>query len=375
MRSEDNNRPRLFVIKINAHHYRKLRVMFNSCYCTDEEGGASSSHPSTTTNTTTAANCIATNGGGDDRANIAYRAALFTTIVRYSTLLGGQQINDLRGGGMQGAIHDSIFNCLSKWFSESRRNSSSSLSSSSTTSSHRGGTKCFTSTFNSAMPNFSAFPSPGVDGHFGLCGDFFLSLSLLFEADTTTPPGGPRWFELNPPFSPGLMTNMAIRVGKLMEVHNRKGSELMCIIVIPTVRVTNNDRSCHMPKSKEKMEDKKRKRSANGEEGGEESSNAKLVSVVNTAAKQSFHMLVNSLYCKSQVILPTREHGFIKGGQDLRPTKFKESQCSTSVIILGSKKGWTGANDAKVFENELREAFTSKHRMEIEQRKCASKGC
>ena len=170
------------------------------------------------------------------------------------------------------------------------------------------------------------------------------------------------------------MTDMAIRVGKLMEVHDGKGSELTCIIVIPTVRVTNNDRSCHTPKSKEKMEDKKRKRSADGEEGGEESSNAKLVSVVNAAAKQSFDMLVNSPYCKSHVILPAREHGFIEGGQHLRPTKFKESQCSTSVIVLGSKKGWMGADDARVFENELRGAFTSKHRMEIEQRKRASKG-
>jgi phosphorylated CTD-interacting factor 1 len=352
--ARDNSGPRPFVIKINEYHYRKLRVMFDSCYrSTNAEDGASSYPPIAATSGTM-------NGSGEDRATIAYNFALFSTIVRYSALSGGQQINDFRGGGMQGAIHDSVFDCLSKWFGGAGEGCSAS-----STSPHRGGIECFASPFNSAMPDFfSAFPSPDVDGHFGSRGDFFHSSSLLSGTDSTTPPSR-RWFELNPPFSPGVMTKMAQRVCKLMEDHDGKGSEVTCIVVIPTVRATTIGRSGRTSKSK----DKKRIRSADGDVEGEESSNAKLMSVVNTAAKQSFDMLVNSPYCKSHIILPAREHGFIEGGQHLRPTKFKESQCSTSVIILGSTKSLMAADDAKIFKSELRKAFASRHGMEIEQRK------
>ena len=43
-------------------------------------------------------------------------------------------------------------------------------------------------------------------------------------------------------------------------------------------------------------------------------SRANLTSIVNNAAKQSFNQLVNSPYCRSHIILPAREHGFLEGG-------------------------------------------------------------
>jgi hypothetical protein len=330
--SPARNEPKPFVIKINAAHYHKLRAMFDSCHGTADASTASPRMPP------------------GERATHAYHAVLFSLVVRYSTLSGGQQINDWRGGGMQGAVHDGVFDCLSRWFGG-----------------YACGTECFASPFNSYLPRFfSAFPSPDLDGHFGSRGDFFDS--PLYEPEFL----GHRWFELNPPFSPGVMTEMAIRVLGLMERQERKDSDVTCIVIIPTVRGDTDDRLGYQSKMKEKKEKKKQKSSVDGEEG-DESNNKNLMSIVNLAAKQSFYQLINSPYCKCHIILPAREHGFTEGSQHLRPTKFKESQCSTSVIILRSKS-WMGADDAKIFENELREAFASRHAMEKEQRKCASKG-
>ncbi len=168
------------------------------------------------------------------------------------------------------------------------------------------------------------------------------------------------------------MTKMADRVGTLLETHERKGSDVTCIVVIPTVRGSKTDDGPgHRSKAKEKVEKKKRKRFADGDEGGDgESNDANLTSIVNNAAKQSFNQLVNSPYCRSHIVLPAREHGFLEGGQHLRPTKLKESQCSTSVIVLRSKS-WMDPTDARIFECELREAFASRHAIEMEQRKVA----
>ena len=67
--------PKPFVIKVNATHYHKLRVMFDTTY-----NGSSMS---------------------TDQATHAYHAILFAMVIRYSSLSGGQQLNDFRGGGMQ----------------------------------------------------------------------------------------------------------------------------------------------------------------------------------------------------------------------------------------------------------------------------------
>ena len=77
---------------------------------------------------------------------------------------------------------------------------------------------------------------------------------------------------------------------------------------------------------------------------------------------------MNSPCCRSHIILKPRAHGYIEGGQHLRPTKFKESQYSTSVIVLKTSD-WKSSADAKLFEKDLREAFASRHAMEVEQRR------
>ena len=110
------------------------------------------------------------------------------------------------------------------------------------------------------------------------------------------------------------MTKMADGVGTLLETHERMGSDVTCIVVIPTVRGSKTDDGPgHRSKAKEKVEKKKRKRFVDGDEGGD-GDDANLTSIVNNAAKQSFNQLVNSPYCRSHIILPAREHGFLEGG-------------------------------------------------------------
>ena len=244
---------------------------------------------------------------------------------------------------MQGAVHDGVFDCLSKWFGGSA-----------------SGTECFASPFNSTLDRFfSAFPSPDVDGHFGSHGDFF-------HPSPTSDFLRSGWYELNPPFSPGVMSKMVHRIGALLDASCKQKLDVTFIIVIPTVRSATDESPHDTTKVKEKK--KRSKHSADDEESKEKPSSANLVSAVHHAASQSFHQLVNSAHCKSHIILPAREHGYIEGGQHLRPTKFKESQYSTSVIVFRSNS-WIDGDDAELFEKEVRGAFASRHAMEIEQRR------
>ena len=303
--------PKPFVIKINATHYLKLRAMFDATY----KGSSMST----------------------DQATHAYHAILFAMVIRYSSLSGGQQLNDFRGGGMQGAIHEDVFDVLTKW-------------------SGKSGTECFASPFNSSMSRFfSAFPSPDIDGHFGSCGDFFFPSS--FEVQDKA------WYELNPPFSPGLMDKMSIRINELLEIQNKKEVDVTFVVIIPTVR------SDHEEKSKKKLKKKKKQKEVDDKEEDEPNS-THLMSTVNQAASVSFNRLVNSSYCKAHIVLPPREHGYIEGGQHLRPTKYKESQYSTSVIVLAAATK-SKSSSTELFETEIREAFVSRHSMEVQKRKAA----
>ena len=227
-----------------------------------------------------------------------------------------------------------MFDVLSKWFGKS-------------------GTECFASPFNSSMSRFfSAFPSPDIDGHFGSHGDFFFPSS--FEVQDGS------WYELNPPFSPGVMDKMSIRISELLEIQSKKEVDVTFVVIIPTVR------SDHEKKNKKKHK-KKKKHMQTEDKEWDESNSTHLMSTVNQAASVSFNRLVNSPHCKSHIVLPPREHGYIEGSQHLRPTKYKESQYSTSVIVLKSKS-WT-STQAQEFETEIREAFGSRHSMEVQQRK------
>jgi phosphorylated CTD-interacting factor 1 len=291
----------------------------------------------------------------DQDVTTAFHAVLFSLIIRYSALSGGQLLNDLRGGGMQGAVHDAVFDCLSNWFGEQQGSATSS------------GTECFASPFNSALSRyFSAFPSPDLDGHFGSYGDFFYPTSSNNDSIFLRP----GWFELNPPFSPGIMTKMAHRITELLEIQTKHDLDVTYIVIIPTVRssTTVDESSRHSAKASNKK--KKKEKHHGGDHGGNNTN--LLTGIVNQAAAQSFYQLMSSPYCKCHIILQPREHGYIEGSQHLRPTQFKESQYSTRVIVLRTKSSGKMGDDkdtAELFEKELREAFASRHAMEVAERK------
>ncbi|KAL7471099.1 hypothetical protein ACHAXS_011394 [Conticribra weissflogii] len=329
--NSDEKQPKPFVIKMNSTHYHKLRTMFDESYKNSDQYSSVTS----------------------SQATHAFHAALFASVIRYSSLSGGQQLNDLRGGGMQGAIHDSVFNCLSKWFGASN--------SSECEGRRTSGTECFSSPFNSTLNHyFSAFPSPDIDGHFGSY--------VSFRSG---------WYEVNPPFSPGIMMKMAHDIDKALTRAHALNLDVSFIIVIPTCKTDTSNRNKTGADEENdnlsgKRKGKKSKQKDKFSNSNDDTDNVTFSSTVHRAALSSFHRLINSPHCISHSILSAREHGYIEGSQHLRPTKFKESQYSTSVIVMRSVKcngDGTIDWDTQRFEKDLREAFASRHSKEIHDRR------
>lgn len=315
--------PKPFVVKLNASHYHKLRAMFNKTY---------------ESSNTTELEQLSTS-----QVTHAFHYVLFAKIIRYSSLAGAQQLKDLRGGGMQGAIHAEVFTCFTKWFGEQ-------------------GVECFASPFNCHLPRYySAFPSPDIDGHFGSFGDFFWRNEDFLQDG--------RWYELNPPFSPTVMNKMANRIDELLTLASHQNMSVTFIVIVPTVN-ENKLRPQSAPKKK------KRKKHSDSEVPVESNVNP-VSSAVHQSASASFNSLVDNPHCNCHIVLPACEHGYVEGSQHLRPTQYKESRYNTSVIVLRSKKGFSSRKDnakseqvldANSFEEDLREAFASRHKAEIEKR-------
>lgn len=323
------HKPKPFIVKLNAYHYHKLRAMFDKTYKMDGTVKQLSS----------------------SQVDHAFRAVVFAMIIRYSSLSGGQQINDLRGGGMQGAIHNEVFDCLTEWFGSD-------------------GVECFASPFNCHLSHYySAFSSPDIDGHFGSYGDFF----RCSNAKEILRDGC--WYELNPPFSPGVMNKIGRKIDELLDYASEQCMKVTFIVIVPTV---HNDSRQHNLKSIKK--EKKMKKHVKDEDGSESNVNP-VSSIVHHSASTSFNRLVNNSRCISHIVLPAHGHGYVEGSQHLRPTTYKESNYSTSVIVLQSNCGAgkgdsTKASsrvnwDAALFEKGLREAFASRHQFETKQRKSA----
>ena len=82
--------------------------------------------------------------------------------------------------------------------------------------------------------------------------------------------------------------------------------------------------------------------------------------------------MTKSAHCTYHFILPAKEHGYIEGAQHLRPTRYKESLYDTSVVVLQSEKARAETEarmDRQTFEEQIRQAFVSRHRTEVESRK------
>lgn len=267
-----------FCFRLNEEHYEKLKVRFFAVHNTAQTKL----------------------DGKDERVLRAFHILVISLLIRYNALSGGFLNDDLRGGGMQGAINSEVFSVLQNHFPSSFM------------------MEGFASPLNHYLPSFcSAFPE--IEWHFGSMGSFMES---RFTHDTCC--------ELNPPFSPGLMLQMSRLILRELKVANQEGRNLTFVVVVPTA------------------------------------SEDTTVSVKHSA-NDSFQRMVTSPYCKKQIMLSARAHGYIEGAQHLRPTRYKESNYDTSVIFLQSKD--LPSLDFTQLESDIRDSFASRHRQEIEMRK------
>jgi phosphorylated CTD-interacting factor 1 len=316
-----------FCFKINRKHYQNLKERFVRIHdSTRHNNPSTASHwpPSFIASTKR-------RGGGSSDIMIerSFHVIILALLLRYSALSGGQLLDDLRGGGMQGAIHSEVFHALQSHFSKSGYSFSS-----------QSWLEGFASPFNATLPYFSsAFPE--LDWHFGSVGSFF---DCKFE----TRGSDDEFCEANPPFTPGIMEGMADHMFKSLQGARDNSKQLTFIVVVP---------SADADKKKPSM-------SLNNDEH--------VVSAVKKAAFNSFQSMVSSTFCTKHIRLGAREHGYVEGSQHLRPTMFKQSSYDTSVIILQSMRSKGETSDGKNLgdlEKKVRSAFKSRHEEEISSRK------
>jgi phosphorylated CTD-interacting factor 1 len=296
-----------YCIKINATHYNKLYSMFVQVHhCMGSSG---------------------TNATEDDHLKFKDRLNKLTMtthvfhylvmilLLRYSSLSGGQLLLDLRGGGMQGAVHDSVFDTLYQIFVPP--------------TGHNTVIECFASPLNAYIVSgfYSAFASD-IDWHFGSRGNF-LSDWMLHDGCCC---------ECNPPFAPGIMSAMAEHIQSNIVMANEQNSVVTFIVIVPH---GGSDHDTHRAAAKR-------------------------------YGSMALQQMTNSEYCTYHFILPAKEHGYIEGAQHLRPTRYKESLYDTSIVVLQSTQARINCKsilDPNTLEEQIRHAFVSRHRTEVESRK------
>jgi phosphorylated CTD-interacting factor 1 len=281
-----------FCIKLNSIHYDKLRSMFQRVH---ETTGDDKFRLQWTESTT----------GKATRTTHSFHLLLMVLLMRYSSLSGGQLLLDLRGGGMQGAVHGRVFQALHDMFP------------------HDNLLECFGSPLNAYLPAFGSAFAADLDWHFGSVGSF---LDLTIKEGCC---------EANPPFSPGMMSAMAERIEYNLEKANESGTAVTFIVIVPSA----------------------------GDDSDPQRAAAKRFGGV------SLQKMLTSQSCRHHVLLSAKEHGYIEGSQHMRPTRYKESLYDTSVIVLQSNTARQRALDVARLEEKFREAFASRHKEETERRK------
>lgn len=273
-----------FCIKLNSSHYDKLREMFTRVHGNGLRF---------------------TESGKPTKLTHAFHLLLMVLLIRYSSLSGGQLLLDLRGGGMQGAVHGQVFSVLRQMFADEPL------------------LECFGSPLNAYLPSFgSAFPVD-LDWHFGSIGSF-LEETILEGC-----------CEANPPFSPGMMSAMYARIEFNLAQADDREAELTFVVIVPNAGDAKDSQ-----------------RAAAKRFGG-----------------ISLQKMMTSSRCRLHILLPAKEHGYVEGAQHMRPTRYKESLYDTSVILLQSKQAQRRELNKALFEAKIREAFASRHRDEVERRK------
>jgi phosphorylated CTD-interacting factor 1 len=176
-----------FCVKINAMHYDKLRDMFLRV---QKQAGQTIR--------------LVDVAGKPTKATHAFHLILMVLLLRYSSLAGGQLLLDMRGGGMQGAVHGEVFQVLRETFSSGPL------------------FECFASPLNAYLPSFGSAFANDLDYFFGSLGNF-LELEVK---------GG--CCEANPPFCPGMMNAMTYRIERNLAQADKRGNALSFVVIVPS---------------------------------------------------------------------------------------------------------------------------------------------
>ncbi|KAL3922524.1 MAG: hypothetical protein SGILL_002156 [Bacillariaceae sp.] len=314
-----------FCFKINRAHYQRLKVRFVDVHDSAKKNGSSPGEELPWPPKSLAT----TDSSSEQIVERSFHVVVLALLLRYSALSGGQLLEDLRGGGMQGAIHSSVFDALRTNLGCGDGTQDSWL-------------EGFASPFNATLPRFaSAFPD--LDWHFGSVGSFS---DCSFQWNSHGNPAG-EFCEANPPFTPGVMESMANHMSNALAEADGNERALSFVVVVPSASKARKKAS-----TEGKMDDE---------------------SVVKQAASRSFQDMVTSKYCATHLRLKAREHGYVEGAQHLRPTMYKQSSYDTSVIILQSPKARELEGErASTLERDIRNAFASRHETELKKRKVDS---
>ena len=224
---------------------------------------------------------------------------------------------------MQGAIHEKAFAFLGEFCAGIG---------------HQLAGECFASPLNANL-GIGMYRSGffrDIDKHFGSIGDFFQWKSSSIGKNNNL------WYEANPPFAPGLMREMVVKLIEHLEAADEKKVSLTFAIIVPACDDAD---------------------AAGGD-----------VPVARQFAAASFNAMLQSEYQSHHILLSSGDHGYVEGAQHLRPTRFKTSMYDTSVIVLQSKQARRdmkklGGNWRGRFEKGIRASFQSEHESETLGRK------
>jgi len=312
--------------------------------------------------------------------------AILALLLRYNALSGGAP--DGSGGGMQGAIHGELFDCLKLRLGVTM--------------------ECFASPLNCRFGRYcSAFPD--TDGCFGSLGSFFdfWPLEGSFEANPPFVPAVRRSLDkiaspprvLDPPpslkntllitfhrplprSSRVILTSCRCQVVEDMARHMEALLQRSCDAAGPRPLDACTDGSLRplsfvvvIPHCDEQQHTRAPKAIRPVLNGRGEVAVATQRRAVPEASLPGWKLLRHSKFAVKHILVAAQEHGYCEGSQHVRRTRFKTSRFATSVFILqngAARRAWPV--DQAVCR-AVRAAFASKFEAELEgRRKLAVQG-
>jgi Phosphorylated CTD interacting factor 1 WW domain len=351
-----------FCVKLNKTHYDKLKSLFLRVH-------SQQCHPRHAIQNFSSSPTTAAKAGDDDHHDepdasspddsamaSLFHLLLMTLLLRYSSLSGGHLLQDLRGGGMQGAVHEEVFHVLATATAAGPNVTDNNNNyKNNNVVNNNVILEGFASPFNCCWPAFGSVFVHDLDWHFGAIGNF---LDLPFAnhaaataaaATATSSSNGndkPQQqqqhtiVQANPPFTPGVMSYMSEHILQQVTLADERDVALTFVVVCATPG-DPSDPNLAVAKRY----------------GGDAVRPLLLLLADDDATISSYH-----------IVLSAQEHGYVEGAQHLRPTRYKESSYDTSVIIVTSRQARTML-DMESLEQQLRVAFASRHRDETAARR------